>query len=86
MFEVLSYYADKIDASDVLERLGLEKYDYFVVSAHREENVDSDINLEKLVTALNELAQTYMIKKDYRVHSSKNNVSKQHEASSFIRI
>jgi UDP-N-acetylglucosamine 2-epimerase len=59
MFEVLSYYADKIDASDVLERIGLEEYDYFVVSAHREENVDSDINLEKLVTALNELAQTY---------------------------
>ncbi|MDD4320853.1 MAG: UDP-N-acetyl glucosamine 2-epimerase, partial [Acidaminococcaceae bacterium] len=59
MFEVLSYYADKIDASDVLERIGLEEYDYFVVSAHREENIDSDINLEKLVTALNELAQTY---------------------------
>lgn len=59
MFEVLNYYREKIDNSDVLQRLGLPKYDYFVVSAHREENIESDQNFSKLVTILNSLAENY---------------------------
>ncbi len=59
MFEVLSTYLPKIDASDVLVRLGLSPGDYFVVSAHREENVDSEVNLVKLAAILNGIAERY---------------------------
>jgi len=59
MCEVLTHYADVIDASDVLSRLELTSGQYFVVSAHREENVDSDTNLKKLACSLNLVAETY---------------------------
>ena len=59
MFEVLNHYRDGIEASDVLERLGLEAGKFFVVSAHREENVDSDKNFLKLVEVLNTVAAHY---------------------------
>lgn len=59
MFEVLNSYMQKIDASDVLTRLGLVRGDYFVVSAHREENVDSEVNLVKLAAILNGIAKRY---------------------------
>ncbi|MDC0966638.1 UDP-N-acetylglucosamine 2-epimerase (non-hydrolyzing) [Alphaproteobacteria bacterium] len=59
MFEVLNHYRQGIDDSDVLDRLGLSKYQFFVVSAHREENVDSDMNFFKLVDVLNALAEHY---------------------------
>jgi len=59
MFEVLSHYREKIERSDVLERLGLSRGDYFVVSAHREENIDDDRNFGKLTAILNDLAVTH---------------------------
>jgi len=59
MFEVLNYYREGIEASDVLERQGLEAGKFFVVSAHREENVDSDKNFLKLVDVLNTVAEDY---------------------------
>ena len=59
MFEVLNHYLPKIEASTILTTLGLTCFDYFVVSAHREENVDSDVNFRKLIVILNSLAETY---------------------------
>lgn len=59
MYEVLQAYRSKIDASDILRRLGLEAQDYFVVSAHREENVDSEKNLDKLAAILNGIAERF---------------------------
>jgi UDP-N-acetyl-L-fucosamine synthase len=59
MFEVLSHYRAKIDASDVLGRLGVEPEQYFVVSLHREENVDGETSFEKIVAIVNAVAETY---------------------------
>ena len=59
MFEVLNYYRQGIESSAVLERLSLEAGKFFVVSAHREENVDSDKNFLKLVDVLNAVAELY---------------------------
>jgi len=59
MFEVLNYYMPKIDCSDVLVRLNINKGNFFVVSAHREENVDSFSQLSELVTSLNMIADRY---------------------------
>ncbi|MBY5961349.1 non-hydrolyzing UDP-N-acetylglucosamine 2-epimerase [Marinobacter nauticus] len=59
MFEVLNHFREGIDASDVLARLGLEAGNFFVVSAHREENVDSDRNFLALVDTLNAVAEQY---------------------------
>jgi len=59
MCEVLAYYRPRIDSSDVLRRLRLEDEKYFVVSAHREENIDSDIRLGNLIQTLNAIAETY---------------------------
>lgn len=59
MREVIHYYQDRIEASDVLERLGLSEGRYFLVSSHREENVDSPENLARLFGILNRLAEQY---------------------------
>lgn len=59
MREVIEHYKAGIEASDVLNRLNLLQGRYFVVSSHREENVDSSENLEKLLSILNALAEKY---------------------------
>jgi len=59
MYEVISFYKRKIESSNVLERLNLSEYQYFVVSAHREENIDSEINIHNFVQTLNRLGDTY---------------------------
>lgn len=59
MFEVLNHYKAKIEASDILETLGLKEQQYFIVSAHREENINSDQNFLDLVDMLNAVAEQY---------------------------
>lgn len=59
MLEVLSHYRAGIDGSDVLARLGLQRGRYFVVSCHREENVDSEEGIARLADTLQAVAQTY---------------------------
>jgi len=61
MREVLDHYMPKIQASDVLARMGLEQGRYFIVSMHREENVDTPENLKDLVQTLNALEEQYQI-------------------------
>lgn len=59
MYEVLNHYNAKIKASDILERLDLIEHEYFIVSAHREENINSDQNFLDLVDMLNAVAEKY---------------------------
>ena len=59
MREVLQYYKKNINSSDVLKKLNLSPNKYFLVSSHREENVDNPKNLTKIIAALNNLAKNY---------------------------
>ena len=59
MEEVLDFYSDKIDVSDICSKLGLEKNSFFVLSSHREENVDSPYRLKKLILCLEKLIEDY---------------------------
>lgn len=66
--EVFAKYMNKIDESDILERLGLEKEKFILVSAHREENIDNDENFKSLTDALNAIAEKYDIPVIYSTH------------------
>jgi UDP-N-acetylglucosamine 2-epimerase (non-hydrolysing) len=61
MFEVLNTHRDGIDNSNILTRLKLKEFEFFVVSAHREENIDSDKNFLNLIESLNTIAEIYQI-------------------------
>ncbi len=61
MYEVLMSKVDEINESNVLEKLNLKKDNYFVVSAHREENINSERNFNHLIESLNQVAETYQM-------------------------
>jgi len=68
MREVLRDHMEKIQASDVLERLGLEKGKYILLSAHREENIDLEDNFMSLMTSINRIAEKYQLPIIYSMH------------------
>jgi len=61
MQEVLEYYMPQIEKSDILNKLGLKPNEFFIVSAHREENIDSPQNMQDMIQTLNALAQEYKV-------------------------
>lgn len=68
MYEVLSKNLKAIEASDIHERLGLEKGKYILLSAHREENIDTEENFLSLFTAINKMAEVYDLPVLYSCH------------------
>lgn len=68
MAEVLSVYKDKINGSGILERLGLEKHNYILLSAHREENIDIEANFISLMNSVNAMAEKYDMPVLYSCH------------------
>lgn len=68
MAEVLSTHFDKILASDILNRLGLQPKEYILLSAHREENIDNEQNFYELMEAINDMAATYQLPVIYSMH------------------
>ena len=68
MAEVLTEKLAAIEASDILERLGLEKEKYILLSAHREENIDTEKNFTSLFTAINQMAEKYDLPILYSCH------------------
>jgi UDP-N-acetylglucosamine 2-epimerase (non-hydrolysing) len=68
MREVLDFYKSQIKSSNILKTLGLTKEQYFVVSPHREENIDSQQNLGDLISLLNHLAQDFQLPIIFSVH------------------
>jgi len=68
MFEVLNYSLRKINKSSILNKLKIEKENYFLVSCHREENIDSDKNFNKLINLLNLIAEKYELPIIVSVH------------------
>lgn len=95
MREVLSTHRSRIESSDVLDRLGLEAGGYFLLSMHREENIDDESNFENVIESVNALVETYKIPVLYSMHprSKKiieqrqvifHNLVRSHEPFSFI--
>lgn len=68
MREVLNFYAEKIKKSCILETMGLRPNEFFLVSAHREENVDSPDNLSKIFSILDSLVETYNLPVIFSTH------------------
>lgn len=78
MYEVLEFYKEQIEQSTILASLSLKKQNYFVISAHREENVDSEIRLNKISDIINSICETYKFPVIFSVHPRTKKMLKQH--------
>lgn len=76
MAEVLHKNLEKIENSDILTKLGLEKKKYILLSAHREENIDTEKNFNSLFSAINGLAENMICRYSIRVIRVQKNVSR----------
>ncbi len=74
MREVLRDHLDKIEKSDVLDRLGLEPNKYILLSAHREENIDNEDNFISLMSSINDIAEQYQLPIIYSTHPRSKNI------------
>lgn len=74
MREVLRDHLDKIESSDILDRLGLEPKKYILLSAHREENIDNEENFISLMSAVNDIAEQYKLPIIYSTHPRSKNI------------
>lgn len=86
MAEVLSTYKDKINGSDILERLGLEKQGYILLSAHREENIDIEANFMSLMNSVNAMVEKYDMPVLYSCHPHSKKYIKQRNFSFDKRV
>ncbi|WP_425639294.1 non-hydrolyzing UDP-N-acetylglucosamine 2-epimerase [Algoriphagus yeomjeoni] len=88
MFEVLHHHMERIDNSDVLFRLALKKGEYFVISSHREENINSDKNFRGLIDSLNVIAEKYQFPIIVSTHPRTKNMieSKKFETHKLIQF
>jgi len=78
MYEVLNFYKSDIERSTILKKLKLKKDNFFLVSAHREENIDSKINFQKLVDTLNSIAERFPIPIIFSTHPrTRNKIDKE---------
>ena len=68
MYEVLNFYSKRINSSKILSNLKLDKDSYFLVSSHREENVDNKINFSKLISSLNTISEIYSLPIIFPIH------------------
>ena len=68
MYEVLNKNMDKIKSSKILENLKLKKDEYFLISCHREENIDAKINFNKLIDSLNKISEVFKIPVIFPIH------------------
>ena len=86
MAEVLHMNLEKIKSSDVLDRLGLEKGKYILLSAHREENIDTEQNFLSLFTAINNMAEKYDMPILYSCHPRSRNKLEQMKADGMFKL
>lgn len=88
MYEVLNYYKESIEESEILDKLKLKPYKYFIVSAHREENIESEDNFNKLMNSLNGISEKYNLPLIFSTHprTQKRIDSSTHKFHDNIRI
>ena len=86
IFEVLNAYMDGIEKSTILERFGLNKGEYFLVSAHREENISSEKNFSNLLNTLNLIAETYRYPVIVSTHPRTRNKLEQYEKEGKLQM
>ena len=68
MYEVLNKNIDKIKSSKILQNLKLKKDKYFLISCHREENIDANVNFNKLIDSLNKISEVFKIPIIFPIH------------------